>query len=50
MVASSELVAMREITVRTRIRRMLAAQLKVDEQALTDDFQWLDAIGTEDAG
>ncbi len=50
MVASSELIAMREITVRTRICRMLAAQLKVDEQALTDDFQWLDAIGTEDAG
>ena len=36
-------------TVGARIRRMLAAELKVEEQALTDDFRWLDAMGSEDA-
>jgi len=28
---------------------MLAAELRLHEQALTDDFQWLDAMGNEDA-
>jgi len=29
---------------------MLAFELKVEEQALTDDFRWMDAMGSEDAG
>jgi hypothetical protein len=28
---------------------MLAAELRLDEQALTDDFRWVDAMGSEDA-
>ncbi len=27
---------------------MLAAQLRVDEEVLTNDFRWLDATGSED--
>jgi hypothetical protein len=29
---------------------MLAAELRVQESTLTDDFRWLDAIGIEDSG
>lgn len=28
---------------------MLARELKVEEQALTDDYRWLDEMGREDA-
>ena len=36
-------------TVNAQIRRMLAFELKVEEQALTEGFRWLDAMGSEDA-
>lgn len=40
---------MRESNVKNRVRKMLAAELSLDEQALTDDFQWIEAMGAEDA-
>lgn len=36
-------------SVGERIRRMLAKDLHIEEQALTSDYCWLDAMGSEDA-
>ncbi len=33
-----------------QIRRMLAAELRVPETSLTDDFRWLETMGVEDGG
>lgn len=35
-------------SVNERIRRMLAKDLEVEEQALTDDYRWVNAMGNED--
>jgi len=36
--------------VKAHVQHMLSVQLKVEEQALSDDFRWLEAMGHEDAG
>ena len=36
-------------TVDAQIRIMLAVELKVEDQELTDGFRWLDVMGSEDA-
>ncbi len=37
-------------TIASQVRTLLAKELNVQEQALTDDYRWLDAMGSEDAG
>jgi hypothetical protein len=36
-------------TIDAQVRRMLAAELRMQESSLVDDFRWLDAIGVEDS-
>jgi cell division FtsZ-interacting protein ZapD len=36
-------------TIGSQVRTLLAKELDVQEQTLTDDYRWLDAIGSEDA-
>ncbi len=36
-------------SVNERIRKMLAKELGVEQQALTDYYRWVDAMGSEDA-
>ena len=36
--------------VKAHVQHILSVELKVEEQALSDDFCWLEAMGYEDAG